>query len=275
LIIIVIVLILLAAFIYCIAPGKMTAEVREKAKIFYGLNCAHRGLHTKDQKVPENSLPAFVAAREQGYGVELDVQISKDGEVVVFHDDDLKRACGLAQEVGDINWAELSALKLFGTAERIPLLTEALEALGDAPVIVELKVNSTDLCKKTLDILRESGRYWCVESFDPRVVEWFRKNAPDVLRGQLSCPSEEFHDLSKSAAFLLANLLKNYMSRPHFVAYSTASSPLSLRLCKLMGAMNMVWTVRPEHDIKRHQKENDAVIFEYYMPPSRYTTTSS
>jgi glycerophosphoryl diester phosphodiesterase len=192
---------------------------------------------------------------------------------VVFHDDDLKRACGVDKPVNALDWAGLSKLPLFGTGERIPLLTEALEALGDAPVIVELKsagASNAALCRKTLDILRAQGQNWCVESFDPRIAAWFRKHAPDVLRGQLSTPPKKFDTLSGPKAFLLGNLLMNCLSRPHFIAYSADKYPLTVRLCRAMGPMTAVWTVRPDSDIRRCEKENDTVIFEYYTPPPRF-----
>ena len=267
-------LLLSAALAFCVAPGKMPPEAKKMAEAFYGLNCAHRGLHSEDKQVPENSLRAFAAAREKGYGVELDVHLSKDAQVVVFHDDDLKRTCGVDRPISSLDWAELSALCLFGSRERIPLLSEALEVLGETPVIVEIKSareNNAELCQKTLDMLRAKGRHFCVESFDPRVGAWFGKNAPDLLRGQLSNPARNFKTLSKPKAFLLGNLLANFMSRPHFVAYSTDPRPLAVRLCRAMGPMTVVWTVRPGCDIERCEKENDAVIFEYYAPAPRYT----
>ena len=81
-----------AAPLFLIAPGAATR--RQKAP-FYGLNFAHRGLHSRDKAVPENSLEAFRLAAEAGYGIELDVQLSKDGQVVVFHDNTLDRVCGV------------------------------------------------------------------------------------------------------------------------------------------------------------------------------------
>jgi len=269
----VLILIIVAVVIFCVAPGKMTAEAKKMAKAFQGLNCAHRGLHTENQQIPENSLPSFEAARKAGYGVELDVQLSKDGQVVVFHDDDLKRACGVDKLVNSLNWEELSTLPLFGTQECMPLLVTALDVLGDAPVIVELKpagANNAKLCTEVLKIMRTYGKRWCIESFDPRIVGWFRKNAPDVLRGQLSAPPAKFDTLSKGKAFLLGNVLLNFISRPHFLAYNTAPPTLIVKLCKAMKPMNVAWTVRPGHDIAKHEKENDCVIFEYYMPTPLY-----
>ena len=270
---IVILLLILAALVFCVAPGKMTPEAKIMSASFSGLNCAHRGLYAEDQNVPENSLPAFAAARDAGYGVELDVQLSSDGHVVVFHDDGLKRACGADSPVNAMSWELLSVLSLFGTGERMPLLTEVVGLLGDTPVIVELKSaggNNAQLCQKALDILRLHGRVWCVESFDPRIGAWFRKNAPDVLRGQLADLPRNYDSQPKATALLLGNLLTNFMSRPHFIAYSTAPRPLTVRLCLAMKPMKVIWTVQPDDDIAEFEKENDSIIFEHYKPAPRY-----
>jgi len=262
-----------ALLIYFIAPGKISPEAKKTAKIFKRLNCTHRGLHTIDQQIPENSIAAFKAAVEGSYGIELDVQLSKDEHVVVFHDDDLRRVCGIDALVSSKDLEELSKLSLFGTNENIPLLSDVLEAVGDTPLIIELKsanANNSKLCEKTLKILREQGRNWCIESFDPRIVAWFRKNAPDVLRGQLSRPSQYMVGISKLTAFILGNLLTNFMARPHFIAYENKKHPPIVKLCKAMKPMNVVWTIKPEHDIKKYEKENDSIIFEYYTPTPRY-----
>jgi len=267
------IVLLSAAVIFCIAPGKMTPEAKETAKIFKGLNCAHRGLHTEDQKTPENSIPAFKEARAGGYGVELDVQLSKDGKVVVFHDNDLKRVCGIDAWVNSKDWDELSALPLFDSQEHIPLFTDVLDVLDDTPVIVELKSagpNNAKLCEETLKILRKQGKLWCIESFDPRIGAWFRKNAPDVLRGQLSSPPKDMTGISAVSKILLGNLLTNFMSRPHFIAYSNTPHPLTVKLCYAMKPMKVVWTVLPTHDIKKCEKLNDTIIFEYYKPTPRF-----
>jgi len=267
------VLLLTAAVIFCIAPGKVTPEARKTAEIFKGLNCAHRGLHTEDQKTPENSISAFKAAKEGKYGVELDVQFSKDEKIVVFHDNDLKRVCGIDAPVNSKDRKELSELPLFDTQEYIPLFTEVLEVLDDTPVIVELKSagsNNKKLCEATLSILRKQGKYWCIESFDPRIVAWFRKNAPDVLRGQLSNPPKDMKGISVINKFLLGYMLLNFISRPHFIAYSNDPHPLTVKLCRAMKPINVIWTVHPNHDIKKCEKENDTIIFEYYKPTPRF-----
>ncbi len=263
----------LGLLLLLVAPGHMPLAAKRMSRFFGGLNCAHRGLHRQDQTIPENSLAAFRAAREAGYGVELDVQLSKDGEVVVFHDDDLLRACGKPERVNALEWKELQRLRLFGTEEGIPSFAEALAVLGDTPVIVELKsagkLNAV-LCEKTLEILRRCGRIWCVESFDPRMVAWFRKNAPDVLRGQLGARPQELKGLPWVAAFALGNLLTNFMTRPHFIAYRVGRSSFAVWLCRALHPMKVVWTVHGDQNPSHWEQQSDAVIFEYYAPEPRF-----
>ena len=107
---------------------------------------AHRGLHDNAEKVPENSLIAFRKAVEGGFGIELDVQMSRDGVPVVFHDFTLKRMCGVEGRVCDYSYDELRRFSLIGSGERIPKFAEVLKLVnGRAPLIVELKTERTDM----------------------------------------------------------------------------------------------------------------------------------
>ena len=270
-----IVLALAALCLFALAPGRGAAS---RMAAFDRLNCAHRGLHEKDRSVPENSLPAFRAAAQAGYGIELDVQLSKDEEVVVFHDDTLERVCGVRGRVDAFTLQQLGEMRLCGTAERIPLFTEVLDAVaGRAPMIVELKSGprNDELCEKGLRLLRGyQQRYpqaaFCVESFDPRIVAWFRKNAPDILRGQLAHPAKEYAHMSFPLRFALANLLGNAAARPQFVAYEYGPKAPGARLCEALGAVRVCWTVRSAADGDAAQRQNDTVIFEHYRPAPRW-----
>ncbi|MGI5936510.1 MAG: glycerophosphodiester phosphodiesterase [Oscillospiraceae bacterium] len=257
----------LSAVAFMVAPGRAG---KEKKAPFYGRNFAHRGLHRMDKSVPENSLTAFESAAQRGYGIELDIRLTGDGKVVVFHDDELDRICGVPGRVENLGWEYLKTLRLCGTQERIPLLEEALSVInGRGPVIVELKRgrNNRQLCEKTLNILRRYTGPFCVESFDPFIVRWFRKNAPDVLRGQLSCSMDRFSDeTNKISAFLVSNVLTNFLSRPHFLAYGMGKKTLLARLCELMGAMKVAWVSRDW----KSEKTSDAVIFEFYRPRTKF-----
>ena len=120
---------------------------RKDFSVFKNPYFAHRGLHggSGTDKVPENSLPAFLRAVEQGYGIELDVQLSKDRIPVVFHDFTLKRVCGIAQKVCELTCEELKSLRLAHSNESIPTLEEVLNTVkGRVPLLIEFKVEFTD-----------------------------------------------------------------------------------------------------------------------------------
>ena len=239
---------------------------------FRDLFYAHRGLYDNQHGVPENSLPAFRAAAEKGYGVELDVQLSSDGHVVVFHDDTLDRVCGVRGNVVEFTLAELQQMKLLDTAETIPLFTDVLSVLGRGagPVIVELKSGSRnrELCEKTREILRTWPGVYCVESFDPAIVSWFCRNAPEVIRGQLAQPAENYApDMSRFLARLLSGCRFSCLNRPDFIAYRVGPRPARVLRMRKKGILLIGWTSR---DYEKDAKENDGVIFEYCAPPLRY-----
>ncbi len=260
---------LLALPVALLAPGRGG----KKSIPFRGRNFAHRGLHTTDGQVPENSLTAFRLAAEAGYGMELDVQLSRDGQVVVFHDDDLRRVCGREERVDRLTWPELHTLSLCGTAERIPLLSQVLETVGGrTPLIVELKSGrqNRELCRKTLALLRGYTGEACIESFDPRIVAWFRFHAPEFLRGQLAQQPARYRADGHPPllAFLLGNTLFNFVARPQFIAYRLGPRPLAVRLTEALGALRVGWT---SHD-RKNEEGRDAVIFEFYRPETRFTS---
>ncbi|MBQ8075116.1 MAG: glycerophosphodiester phosphodiesterase [Oscillospiraceae bacterium] len=251
--------------VFLAAPGK--ASARQKAP-FYGRNIAHRGLHARDKSIPENSMEAFSLAVEMGYGIELDVQLSKDGAVVVFHDDTLDRVCGVHGRVEDYTFAELRKMKLCGTECRIPLFSDVLQLVnGRRPIICELKngKRNRELCRKTYDLISAYRGEICVESFSPLIVGWFRIHAKDLLRGQLAMPAHEYPEDTpggKVFAFLASRTLLNFISRPQFIAYQLGYQPPAVRLAQVLGAMKVAWT---SHE-PRNEKGKDCVIFEYYKP---------
>lgn len=253
--------------VWLIAPGRPTKEQRAQ---FTGWNYAHRGLHSEDKTIPENSLRAFRLAAENGYGIELDVHLSKDGQVFVFHDDTLNRVCGVEGRVEDLSYEELSRLSLHGTEETIPLFSDVLNAIdGCGPLIVEIKAGkrNNELCEKTYELLRGYKGVYCIESFHPAVVRWFKKHAPEVVRGQLATrPSRYGKALNRFLAFTMGNGLSNFATRPHFIAYEVVDRPFTVRLAKLMGAMNIGWTSHT----RDNEKSRDGVIFEFYRPEKKY-----
>ena len=262
---------LTALYVFLIAPGR---KPREKGAEFLGLNYAHRGLHTRDGSVPENSLAAFAAAADAGYAAELDVQITEDGYPAVFHDEALRRMTGDRRKLTDLNLEKLQKLRLVGTEEPVPLLEDVLKTVrGRVPLMVEIKYSKDPAraAGKTYEVMRDYDGLWCVESFDPRVLKWFRKHAPEVWRGQLVTRRKNMIGLVPSPLpFLLANVMFNFMGRPHFIAHSKGGTSISVRMCEFFGAAPMVWTVDDSDDRKWYEYRNLCVIFEYYTPLPRF-----
>lgn len=257
-----------AATAYLIAPGRAKKEQKD---VFYGRNIAHRGLHTKDESIPENSLEAFEAAVENGYGIELDVLLTADDRVVVFHDDNLERMCGEDCCLEDLTYDELMEFRLARSNSKIPLFSEVLELIdGRVPIVLEIKhgTRNRELNERTYELVRLYDGDICVESFDPFIMRWWRVNAPEIMRGQLSPPYLQSKQwLNRVYAFVLSNCLTNFLCRPHFIAYGLeGKKPLTVRLCEKMGAMRFAWT---SHDWI-HELDNDVVIFEYYRPRTKY-----
>lgn len=240
-----------------------------------GFRYAHRGLH--GHGVPENSLAAFRRAAEQGYGAELDVRLTKDGRLAVIHDATLDRVCGVSGRVVDQTAAELSALRLEGTEERVPFLEEVVPLFaGKAPLIVELKTDwrgAAALARRTVECLDRFSIDYCVESFDPRPLLWLRRHRPDVPRGQLS---QNFwrHASGQNLwnRLALTNLFYNVVARPDFVSYRFEDRGcLAVRLCRRWGIRTAYWTLRSWTDLLLAEQEGALPIFESLDRPKEET----
>ncbi len=228
---------------------------------------AHRGLH--NERMPENSLEAFENAIEHGYAIELDVHLSKDGHIVVFHDDMLARMTGASGKIKDYTLAELKQLRLAETLCTIPTLKEALELVdGRVPLLIETKNTGSagQLEVSLYEMVKEYPGKYALQSFSPFSMRWFKKHAPDVVRGQLSatfsCGADELPKWKRS---MLKHLCTNFVCRPHFISYEMEGCcmPVVQRMRKI-GLPLLVWTVRSEENKKRIMENADAVIFEHF-----------
>lgn len=237
-----------------------------------GFDYAHRGLHRLEDGVPENCITGFRLAEESGYGMEFDLQLTKDKKVVVHHDATLERSCGEEAAIADLTYGELRGYRLFGTGERIPLFSEVLGALkGRTPLIIELKSynDPAELCELAMKELDGYKGPYCVESFDPRIVAWFRKNRPEIVRGQLMCRYKKGDEgLGAFEAFCATHMLTNFHTRPNFEAYDIHTRDIpSMGLSKgLMGMQEVSWTVRTEEEYLKAKSLGSLVIFEEIRP---------
>lgn len=261
-------IIIISLYLLCLRPN---TGRREMMKAFWETYIAHRGFFNNED-VPENSMSAFLAAVEHGYGIELDVRLTKDEQAVVFHDATLLRMCGIAKKVSECTYEELRSYALAGSNERILLFGEVLKAVGGkVPLIVEIKASRGHVrtAKKVAEELDGySGRY-CIESFNPFVVRWFGKNRPEVLRGQLS--TNYFKDrMGKTPIdrFIMTNLLFNFIARPDFIAYNHKhAGQLSYRLCRrLYKVSGAAWTIRSGEELKEASEKFEIIIFDGFAP---------
>ena len=239
---------------------------------FDGWMYAHRGLHNNQSEAPENSLAAFRLAVDHKYGIELDVQLTKDGIPVVFHDYTLTRVCGEKKKVVEIDYKDLCQYKLFSSKERIPTLMEALTCIdGKVPIIIELKIpwSAKRTCEVVAKVLSKYQGVYCIESFNPFGLIWYRKNLPQVVRGQLSSDFiKEKTKGSKVQFFLLKNLLLNFQTKPDFIAYHYIyKRSLSFTLCKrLYRAKTVAWTIQSQKALEESHDMFDLFIFDSFIP---------
>lgn len=231
---------------------------------------AHRGLHNNEGTAPENTLAAFRRAVKAGYGIELDLQLTKDEKVVVTHDFHLKRNCKMDGDVDSFTYEELSKFPVFYSQEKIPLLTEVLELVdGKVPLIVELKYKSrSKICEKANEILKEYKGDYCIESFHPQVLLWYKKNRPDIRRGQLSMNYQKIEGWYGPQYYIMRHLLTNFITNPDFVAYDCRSGNslalwISRNICKRSA---YAWTVKSKKQLESIQKRFDYFIFEGFRP---------
>ena len=233
---------------------------------------AHRGLHNKENGIPENSMTAFRRAVDHGYGAELDVHLLKDGSLAVFHDSTLKRICGAEGKIEDLTAAELGNYRLSGTEETIPMLTDVLALFEDkTPLIIELKVvdgNAAALTDAVMNLLKGWRGTYCIESFHPAVVKHLKEHYPNVIRGQLSENFFRTKDISFCKAFLMTFLLTTAFTRPDFIAYAHQDRKnISLRLMrKLYGVHEIGWTIRRQDIMEQLEKDGVTPIFENFIP---------
>lgn len=237
---------------------------------------AHRGLHSST--VPENSLAAFSAACDAGYGIELDVQMSRDGKIFVFHDDTLERMCGIKKRIQSMTSAEISAYTLAKTAEKIPLITDVLELVdGKVPLLIEIKYadNSISLCKKLSLILDTYPGAFAIQSFDPTILSFFKKYRPRFARGQLvtkftlkNTKREAPRKMPFFIRFSLTHMLTNVISRPDFISIDgrRLGEISYLITTKLFRAKSFVWTIRKDEQYALCRQKELYSIFENIRP---------
>lgn len=267
-VILILVAVALVLYLLAIMPRLSRQGERSRfAKVYY----AHRGLHKNESDAPENSMEAFRKAVKCGYGIELDVQITKDMVPIVFHDFTLKRMCGRPEKVCECTYEELKDLTLAKSEERIPKLEEVLKMVkGRVPLIIEYKVEWMDIsiCPIVDQMLREYKGVYCIESFNPMVLLWYRRYHNDVFRGQLSDGFTKSGEKKGGLYWALQNLLFNCVTKPDFVAYNHKyAGVLSRNICrKLYRNTAVAWTIQSQKELDAAKGKYDLFIFDSFRP---------
>jgi glycerophosphoryl diester phosphodiesterase len=229
---------------------------------------AHRGLWARDG-APENSLGAFQAACAGGYGIELDVQLSADGEAMVFHDATLERMTRAEGRISDHTAADLAALRLAGTDETIPTLGDALTLVGHrAMVLIEVKTPAGEvgaLEKRVHEVLIDHNGPTAVIGFNPYSHAWFAHHHPKILRGldSYAYADEAARTMAPELRRAFASLEHVQIAKPHFLALGLDMLPSApADAMRRRGTPVVAWTVRSPAEWEGMRGHCDNLIFE-------------
>ncbi len=236
------------------------APVARRVAFLSGRAFAHRGLHGAG--TIENSRAAFTAAIAAGHGIECDVQLSRDGEAFVFHDDTLDR---LTEERGPVDArpsGTLDAIRLTGSSETVPRLPEMLGLVaGRTPLLIELKAPQrmvAPMCMSVRRALEGYGGAAAVMSFNPEVSRWFAEHAPRIVRGLVVSERDR-----RGWRGRIGRHLALWRARPDFLAYDVRDLPSRFAAAqRSRGLPLLTWTVRDAASERVGLAHADQIIFE-------------
>ncbi len=234
---------------------------------------AHRGLHDVDNGVEENSLQSFEAAIDYGYSIEADVQLSSDGEAMVFHDRALDRLTDTTGKVGDFTAAELCRIPYANGTGNIATLGQMLDLVaGRVGVVIEVKSawrGNTSLVERTAQCLNAYAGDAAIMSFDPVQVAWLAHEAPDIMRGVVAdgATQDDYPWLPLSTLLSLRELRHADVTQPDFLSLDKhwLPSPVS-RNYRLKHTPMICWTIRSEQEASQALRWCDQITFEGYLP---------
>lgn len=225
-----------------------------------GLYIAHRGIH--NDKIIENTIPAFSLALDKKVPIELDVHILKDGNIVVYHDENLKRLMGIDRNISSYSYDELKKITFPNTDIHIPLLQKVLDLVrGKVLIVIEIKSDFKsyrDYCKNIVSILNNYSGDFVIKSFDIRIVNWFLKNT-DYITGLL------LHDLKKSFYDWIMNQRTTVsLLKPDFLSvnYNIVSNKMVQKYRKEKPVL--VWTIKSQEKLDRVKDLADSYLIERF-----------
>lgn len=233
---------------------------------------AHRGLHDAAKGIVENTASAFQAAIDRGYAIECDLQITKDGEAVLFHDDTLDRVIDGHGLVKDFTAAELKAMPIRNATDHVQTLAEMLSQVkGQVPLVIELKPQwdgDESLAKRTVEVVKDYRGPLCLMSYDPDVVAAIRRMAPDIIRGVVAERHLDYYAGAMPTAKLVELRTLSHLSRtePDFISFYEEELPWApITAFRRSGKPVITWTIRSPEQEKRALRYSDQVTFEGYI----------
>ena len=234
---------------------------------------AHRGLHTKSKGIIENTAGAFEAAIKGNYAIECDVQLTADGEAIVFHDDDLDRLTEAKGPVKALTSRALQKVKLKSTSDRMQTLAELLEQVdGRATLVIELKSlwdGDDALAKRALQVLENYDGPYCLMSFDPDVISCLRALSPQTVRGIVADRTTDpnYNALPLAKRYSMRTFAHLAETQPHFVSYNWRELPFEpITEIRNAGHPVITWTLRSRKEASQALRYCDQVTFEGYTP---------
>ncbi|MFD1332485.1 glycerophosphodiester phosphodiesterase family protein [Methylopila musalis] len=241
---------------------------------------AHRGLHDRAAGVIENTPSAVAAAVERGFGVEIDVQSSAEGEAVVFHDATLERLTEDSGAVAERPLARLREIALRDCADRIMTLDECIELVGGrVPLVIEVKTSrsgDTRLARRVAEIAGRRGGPLAIKSFDPRALVLARQLAPHIPRGVVgeafANADPHWAHLTGAQRLFARNILHWRATRPDFLSWNVRDlERFAVRAARRSGRPVMTWTVRTPDDVAKAAAGADQIVFEGFLPAAPAT----
>lgn len=264
---------ILAFFIALILILMKPNRRRTNMEPFKNTFIAHRGLFN-NVDFPENSYPAFEAAIDKNFGIELDVQLTKDNQLVVFHDGNINRMCGVKKKISSLTYEQLSSYKLLDTDLSAPLFEDVISLIdGKVPVIIEIKAHGAFM-KATKMLVKRLESYkgiYCIQSFNPAIIRWLKVNKPDITRGILSNDYLRLPKKTLTQKFIVSNLLFNAWCKPDFISYNHEyPSKIALKVCKSFYNCNMVgWNIKSSENLDYAKKFFEVYIFDSFVPETK------
>ena len=226
---------------------------------------AHRGYYNNKKGIPENSVLAFKKAIDNNYLIELDVRLTKDKKLVVFHDDNLKRVCGVNKMVKDLTYRELLRYNLFDTTLKVPLFSDVIKLVnGRVPILIETKYhNRYGVLEKIL--INELSNYkglYAIQSFYPMSLLWLKRNTKDIPIGLLS--SNFKNDLNRLKSIIGKTLILDLFFKTDFISYDVKGLPNNYLSYKRNKKKIVIWTIKNKKDYDLARQYTDSLICENF-----------